>query len=568
MFDWRQKTDKEIATFVHAQQGTFEKIRTKLEPLMDASTKLFLPRTYDMRKGRLPGVAYGVSIYNHVPAESARKFASGFVSSTATKGDDAGQSWINFVPSKHRSLKIDRVKQYMQDAAEQVRFGFARSTFYKDTAYRQQVHDSSVLWGVMTAERDLKKDRIVFMRQDPRNHWYGVNRFGDIDIDHFKLMFTAKQLVEQFEKDKLPKEVNDAFETGDPFTEYEVIQGIYENGSIRHGFKHNTDKPFIQFFVLSGSGKSVEQSLIAKEGLDWRPSVLRIGERAISGYPLSMAMDALTAATFGNTFSKHGIMASAKMIQPAKLIHESLKDQILSNRLNPDSNTFYSSDEEKIEYLNQKIDPRYVEEWLDRKDGAVEERFFINFFELMTRLQAQGGTFPTATQIRETVSERIGQLSPVIEASEDDSLEPNVDVIWKYESEAGRMPDVPQELLDEAEGGEIRILNRFDGQLAHLKRTLRQNQGAIEALAIIKEFKDLYPSSLIVVRAKKLLEKVLVNRIGQDMIFTDREVAEIEAALAEVQQEERQLERAERMSKVIPSVTKDVEPESLLALSA
>lgn len=576
MYDWRTKTNEQIAKFVHSQHTTLKGIRKPMEPLMDMVTKLFLPRTHDMMKSRNPDDPYGVVIYDHVPADSARKFASGFVSQTVSKRDESDQSWVNFVADTHELMEIDNVKQYMQKVAEQVRTGFDKSTFYRDTAYRQQVHDASVLWGVMTAEKDLAKDRVVFRRRDPRNHWFGINRFGEIDVDHFELTMTAKDLVEQFDKKMLPSEITEKI-TGlnpDPFAKYTVIWAIYVNGSIRKGFHHNTDKPFMQFYVLQGA-KSEAESLIAKEGIDWRPSVLRIGETLVSGYPLSMAMDALTAATYGNVLSKHGLLQSHLMAQPPKRIHENLRAQILKNHLNPDSNTYFSSEEEKIEYLTQNIDPRYAEEWINREGNAVEERFFVHFFELITRLQAQGGTPPTATQIREAIGERIGQLTPVIEASEDDSLEPNVDVIWQYETMAGRMPgpeEVPPELFVDRQGRRIDkpdVLNRFNGQLAHLKRTLRQNQGIVEALAIIREFKELYPSSLIVVRAKKLLERALANRIGQDMILTEPEVAQIEAALAEVQQEEAQMERAERMSKIIPSVTKDaVNPESPLALAA
>ncbi|GAG97181.1 unnamed protein product [marine sediment metagenome] len=184
-------------------------------------------------------------------------------------------------------------------------------------------------------------------------------------------------------------------------------------------------------------------------------------------------------------------------------------------------------------------------------------------------MQAEGGQPPTATQIREAVGERIGQLSSVIESSEDDSLEPSVDAVWIYETMAGRMPEPPQELLDEAVGGRVSILNRFNGELAQLKRNIRLNQGMVEAIAIIEAWQKIFPSSVVIVKSKKMLEKMLVNRVGQDMIFNDMEIAQIEAGLAELAQQERQMEQAERMAKVVPSMTKDaVNPESPAMLAA
>lgn len=573
MFEWRTKEGKQIVKEVMQHHARLKSIRKPLEPLMDLCTKLFLPRTWDMRKSVKPGKQqYGVSIYNQVPSEARRKFAAGFVSMTATKRDQAEQSWINFIAHKRKMMEVDNIKKYMQEAAEQIRSGFNKSTFYHETAYQQQVGDASVLWGLMTIDEDLSNDRLVFQRRDPRTHWFSTNVFDDIDVDHFEHTFTAKQLFEQFEEDNLtPEIIAQAKGEGgkDPYQEYKVIQAIYDNGSRVAGSKNGLDKQFIQFYILLKAGMGKGDSLIETKGLDWRPSVLRIGERLVSGYPLTMAMDALTAATYGNTIGKHGLIGSHAMVQPPRLIHENLRDQIRRHKLQPASNTYYSSADEKIEYLNQKIDPRYAETMLDRQDDFVNGRFYINFFELITRLQAQGGSPPTATQIREAIGERIGQLSSVIESSEDDSLEPSVDAVWIYETMARRMPEPPQELLDEAVGGKVSILNRFNGELAQLKRNIRLNQSAVEALAIIKEMKDIFPSSLVIVKSKKLLEKMLVNRIGQDTIFNDFEIAQIEAGLAEIAQQERQMEQAERMAKVIPSVTKDaVNPESPAMLAA
>jgi len=574
MFDWRKKSDEEIVKFVTAQQGRLEKVRKSLKTLMDLCVKYFLPRTYDMAKSRKPGEPFGISLYEGTPAAARRKFANGFVSQTVNKSD-AEESWIHFAAPRRKLMEVDRIKQYMQEAAEQMRYGFDRSTFYRQEAFQQEVNDAAVLWGVSTAERDLAKDRIVFRRRDPRNHWFALDRFGDIDIDHFKHKFTAKQLVEQFDKGRLPKKVIEQVEppagmgkTGDPFAEYTVIQGVYVNGSIINGSKHHDSKPFIQFFVLEGTGKTEKKELIAIEGVDWRPSVLRIGERLPSGYPISMAADSLTAATYGNTLSKHALIGSHAMVQPPKLIHENLREQIIRNRLNPGSNTYTDDfEKEKIEFLTQKIDPRYLEQLLDRKKDEVEEWFYIPYFQAMRR-HAEGQP-PTATQINQEVAEKVAQMTPIIESTEDDSLEPKVDIVWRYETEAGRMPEPPQELLDEARGGRVKILNRFNGELRHLKRTLRQNQGMIESLAIIKEFKDIWPVSLVIVKSKRLLERLLTNRIGQDMIFNDREVAEIEKTLAEAQQREGQLETAERMAKFVPSITKDaVNPQSPAALMA
>lgn len=574
MFEWRSKDNKTIVEQVMAEHARLRSIRKPLEPVFDLVTKLYMPRTWDMMKSVKAGTeAYGVSIYNSVPSEARRKFAAGFSSQTATKSAEGEQAWVNFAAPKRKTMEVDRVKNFMQESAEQERAGFNQSTFYTETAFQAQVADASVLWGVMTIDEDLVRDRLVFRRRDPRNHWFGIDEFGDIDVDHFEHTFTAKTLLDKFDETALSQEIRDqakGLEGKDPYTEYKVVQAIYINGSRRAGSKNNLDKEFIQFYILKANQKQgVGSALLEKKGLDWRPSVLRIGERLDSGYPLTMAMDALTAATYGNTLSKHGLIGSAAMIQPPRLIHESLRAQVAKHNLNPASNTYYSTAEEKIEYLSQKVDPRFADEILARQDGFVDARFFIPVLELFIQLALQGGTPPTATQIRPTIGERIGQLTSVIEASQDQSLEPSVDAIWIHETQAGRMPDPPQELVDEAKDDKVHILNIYGGNLAQLRRSIRLEQGSVEALAIIKEMREIFPSALVIVKAKKLLEKMLVDRIGQDTIFDEVEVAQIEQGIAQAQQQEQQMLQAERMSKIIPSITKDaVHPESPAALAA
>lgn len=568
MFDWRTKSDTEIVKFLESQQSRLEGIRKPYEPLFDIMTKLFLPRTYDVGQSRRPGEQFGISIYNSTPASCVRKFGVGFSSATVSR-DEGEEEWLNFRPLRQLALQIDSIKKYMQEAAEQVRFGFNRSTFYSQTAFLQQVQDASVLWGVLIAQRDLARDRIVFGRMDPRTHWFGLDMYGDIDIDHFKLKMTAKQIIEQFPPERVPENIQKAITDAqrDPQKQYDVLWCIYKNGSVRYGSPHHTDKPFMQFYVLTAGTESQAERLLAFEGVDWRPSVLRIGERTESGYPLTMAADALTAATYGNTMGKHGMIASHRMVQPPKKISRSLREQVQANRLNPDSNTYVDTAEEVIEYLTQKIDPRYIEEMLNRHDNVVEDIFYINFFEMLARMRE--GTPPTATHIRELLGEKIGQLTPVIQSVEDDSLEPNVDVIWRYETEAGRMPEPPAELFDEAANGKVAIINRYTGQIVQLRRVLRQNQGMVEAIALMKEFRELFPTSLVIVKAKALLEKILTDRVGQDVIFDEAEIAEIEAELAQAAQRAEQMEMAERMAKIVPNVTRDaVDPQSPAALLA
>ena len=112
MFEWRSKTDDEIAKQILKQHNHLKDIRRIHEPVWDAKTKLFLPMRYDMAQTVKEGDKWGISIYNSVPAAAVRKFAIGFAGVTVEK--NAGdQWWLGFEPPKKELLKSDAIKKYM-----------------------------------------------------------------------------------------------------------------------------------------------------------------------------------------------------------------------------------------------------------------------------------------------------------------------------------------------------------------------------------------------------------------------------------------------------------------------
>ena len=104
MFEWATKEDDVIAENVVALQAHLEAVRDPLEPIFDLVTQLYDPRLWDYMQHRRKRYSktrrYNLAIYNMTPAEARRKFAAGFSSQTASKGDASQKSWINFVAPK------------------------------------------------------------------------------------------------------------------------------------------------------------------------------------------------------------------------------------------------------------------------------------------------------------------------------------------------------------------------------------------------------------------------------------------------------------------------------------
>ena len=581
MLDWRKIEDDKIADFVISQHGHLKDLKKPHEPLWDLQTKICLPIRYDMGQTIKPGEQFGISIYDENTAAAVRKFAVGFTGVTVEK--NAGDEWwLGFEPPEKELLKSDAIKKYMQLAAEQVSFGYDQSTFYRE--FPECMKDAAVMLGTMTTEDDLLKDRVVFRNRDPRKHFIGLNRHGDIDIDHFELQMTAKTLLEEFGADALPNEVVEQAEgknSKSPFQKHKVIHAIYVNGSVRPGSFDNTDMQYISFYVMQYGGQSnKEKWLLEKKGVSTRPINIRLGTPTESGYPISLAGYALTAATKGNLFNRLFARGAHLQVNPPRKASYSLRTAIRKSKMDPGSTTYIpkgATGDEILEYLTTKIDFSGIHEAISKCDDAVNDIFFVSFLEMLTRRES---SVKTLGEIYQMMAEMLRLMGPVIQATEDDVLEPATEAVWQYETRAGRMPDPPDELLDymeeagqtslDGEKKKIKIKNKYNGELVRLRRSLPQSKATIEQLEFAKACDEVFPGSAMIVKEREFLERALVNR-GMPMgeLKTDEELAKADAAIAAKQQREEELETAERMAKVIPSVTRDaVDPQSPAALIA
>ena len=537
-------------------------LRKVHEPLMQITNKLFIPRRSELAKERKFGDQYVVSIFDSAPSEAARKFSIGYTGQVIEKGV-GDQWWLNFELPRQELMKVDDIKKYLQNFAVQMRSGFDRSTFYR--VFHRLMKDASVTHGIMTSESDDAKDRVVFTPRDPWEHYFAVDQYGDVDCDFFRLEMTIKTLTEKFGEKTLPKLLNKRMDPlkGDPLSTVEVILGVFKNGSVRYKSVDPTDKPYIAFYITAGSDTGKMHTLLGKDGRIHRPVTLRIGERTDSGIPITMAADALTSAIIGNTLSKHKLKASHIGVEPPATVSASLKDQVLLNKLNPNSKTFLKDPTDRIEFLTTKVDYARALDAVLRENEVVDAIFYIPFIQMLTR---RDKSVKTLGEIYAMLEEQLGLMGPVVESTEDDGLEPAVDIIAEHES--SRLPKMPQQLLDyineegirdeRGPGRKITLKNKYMGRLQRLKRSLPQAKSAIEQIAVMKEYKDIFPDSLIIIDERRTLERILDGRgFPRDEFKTDRMLAQIDAEIQRRRQFEEEMQFAERAAKIIPSVTKD-----------
>ncbi|MCK5605432.1 hypothetical protein KAR91_26305, partial [Candidatus Pacearchaeota archaeon] len=171
----------------------------------------------------------------------------------------------------------------------------------------------------------------------------------------------------------------------------------------------------------------------------------------------------------------------------------------------------------------------------------------------------------TAYEVSQMMGEKATLMSTIVDTFEQESLEPCIAMLVKEETAAGRMPDVPDELLDS--GGKVNI--RYIGPLHQLQQTLLRGKSITDAVAIIammKELDEFVPLKFDIMEMAE--EATVAIGLSQRMVKSETEVRRIIEETTQRQQALEQAELAEKGAGASANLSKPIAPDSALAQMA
>jgi hypothetical protein len=554
MLDWKSLEDSQIADHIEKVFNQMVDKRRKYEPLWEVIIKLFRPRRYDLLNQDEEGQQFGADIFDGEPANALKKFSYGFLGYMVSRA----VPWLKFVTPDMSLMEEDEVKDYLQKSAEQILSAANKSSLY--AALPPFMLDySSIGTAVMVPQEDMTRDRIAFSTIHTRDNYVADDQYGRSDVYIRPIKLTAKTIVEKFEADKIPQAISEEMDVGkNPYSEYNVLYAVFKNGSAANGGTHNLDLPYMSFYVLRGHHGDKKANLLEKKGVKWFPIVGRMAKEDNCPYGTSVSADALTEALIVNKLGEKGLLAVHRTVEPAVWASKNLRGGL---HLDPGGRTYYDDPNERVEAILSDINWPIGDAQMERIHATLQDKFFIRFFEMLS-----AGEHPqmTAFQVSQMMGEKAVLMSPIIGAFEQEVLEPAIDVLWQAEETAGRMPDMPPILQDQVDRVEVDYL----GPLAQLQRSLLKSKGIIDSLAVIGQIAQVFgPGSLMKINSDEMMEDaVIAQGLPQKLIRGDDELEEMRAQIAAEEQQQQALEAGERIAKSVPSVSKDIEPNSPLAL--
>lgn len=580
----RPYEEKNLFERVTDRQTYVEKIRAPWEVDCDNIIDRFRPdleRFKDMGVGAKKKGMLGSKIYEGTGPWAARLMADGI------QGNLVSQSieWIRYSMAELFFKGNDEVNKWLQNLEEHMLsvYGPNQSNFYAalGTFCRGGVTVGSP---VILPELDDVTGMIMCIVPHMVERYFMQNRFGETDVLHLKREWTIRNAVQTFGLDNFSDGVKEKYKNGtdDNVT---IIRGIYfyldrifdklpdETLIVKDGDNETTRKvsgfkphsPWVSVYIEKDAQ---DDKIELKRPLQIKPywskpfAVWHYEKDITEVYSRTPAWYAYWDVNSINAMEKSLIMAGQREVEPAMWVPDFLKGKYKNY---PRAINWYSTAQKDSvpAPMQSGIKMPYGYEAKADKQTSVERHFYVRMWLMLNALVEEGQAPPTATQIIQMSGEKALLIGPRV--GRFTGALGNVDSRFiDIENRRGRLPE-PPDIIKEYSSGEV--TPEFVGPLSQLQKqflSIRRTQVALESIDYVVEKID--PMVRHKIKAEVLVEHLLEeNKFFQDAIRSDDEYKEIVAAIAQKEQEQEAMQLGVEMAKAVPSVSKDVEPNSPLA---
>jgi len=497
------------------------------------------PLREDLTGTEQPGKKQGTKIYDGTAVSALNLFADGLHGYMISP---ALQWFILRLPGRLRHLeKFPEVRLWIRDISEGLYSAFQNSNFYSEM--RGYFRDGgSIGTASMYIDEDMVKNKLIFHTLHPREGYIAENKYGQIDTFIRKTKLTVRQAMQQFDKDKLSHNIQNAHKSN-PYLEHEFLHYVSPREEYDDRKLMNTNKPFASIWIELNGDKILRES-----GFDMFPyMVWRYSVNGNDVYGRSPAAYALPEIKSLNVIAKSVLGAAQLSVEPPYNIPAEMKGKV---RLVPHGMNYYGSDYNRRIYpLTTGINYPIALDREEKKRSIIEKHYHVDFFLMLAQAERQ----MTATEIME----RMGEKASVLSASIGDlttTIDQIIDYVFYIEMKAGKIPPPPPVLVEQAGGSNIDIV--YTGALAQAQKRLFETQGITRSLEMILPILQIYPQGTDIINGDEAIREILIsNGFPQGALNTAEITKEIRAQRSQIQTQETQKVNVERMSEVLKKLS-------------
>ena len=545
--------DQNLINFITSRQSKLESDKTNREDRMQDVADYVAPHRDDIRGNNVKDEQRGRKIFDGTAVSAAVLATDGIHGYHVSPAF----AWFKYTMNRKNVNKIVEIREWLDEVEFNMYMALNRSNFYGEMW--SFIYDGFTMGtSSIYPEEDLAKENISFETIHPGEMYIAENKYGEVDVMHRKKKLTSRQLVQRFGLENMPEGIKTNYKT-QPFEEHEVIHAVYPREDFDTRKKDAKNKRFASTWLITEGNHIAKGSKhLAKEsGIDefpfhtWR--YMKTGKGAYGVSPATLAMSDIKGI---NLMSKTLLGAAQLAVDPSYNVPSYLEGKV---ELRP-RGLNYTKNGDQVTPINTGSNYPVGIDREERKQAMIKERFHVDTFLLLTQLAGRGDR--TAFEVSEMMAEKAAVLGAEL-GPFNKQIDSILDHVFRIETNAGRMPEIPDILQEMAEEDEtIRFDPVYQGPLA------QSQQDKFGKDPIRKFFLDISP---VIQMDEDVLDnfdldegaRVLgeLNGIPTEMIRTRDQVVKIREGKAQAEaeaQEQEQMAAALEGGKVASEIDKNL----------
>jgi hypothetical protein len=457
-----------------------------------------------------------------------------------------------------------RVRTFLQETGEQLRYDIGRSNYYEMKRLKNLDADAAGS-AYLFIDEDEGTGRILCSLPHPHSMYRGEDYWGLTNELHYKFTKTLGQVAGEFGEEALTGGQRQLLDTS-PHTEIKLIQAIVRNDDfdpMRPPI--GTNRRWLTWWVNVDAQQGEKGGKIIRQGgyntvnpIDWqlnKPTHERYGRGTIS----QILIEIMTT----NYLMRDCLIASATSVRPPLIALDTLKD---AWNPRPAGVTWLSRHHmggvtdvrHAVAQVIQTSNYQFGIDMLERFQTIIEARLGVPFFLMLNQME---GPVKTAYEIQQRQAERAALMSPFL-ASLSAQTDMELDRFFEIGLRAGRMPEIPEELLEMA-GASIDI--EYSGPILQLLKQFYERSSLYSVLGDLAQIAEIDKQTLLNVDLDVICRKMMIsNDIPEEALRTLEDVRQMKLLLAQQTEQAATAEQMRRMAPVLGPMTKKIDEDSML----
>jgi len=497
--------------------------------------KYVTPHRGDFTTKRTPGQKRVENIYDSTAVMANELLATTFLGGLLP----ASAKWFTLAIDDMVLAQDHEVRLFLEAATEKMLsiFNSPSSNF---TPQNHELFIDLMGYGTSCIYVDTVDGEIRFNTRHLSEIYILENSFGKVDTVFRKFKLTPRQAAQQWGASQLSEKTVELLENS-PDVKLEFLHIVMPREDAIEGGKSKLNLPFASYHI-----ELDHKHLITEGGYNELPYLVPRFEKLVGEvYGRSPAWNAMPDIKMLNEMSKANIKAAQKTVDPSLLMADD--GVALPLRTTPGSIIYggmATDGRPRIAPLQTNIRLDIGLEVENQRREAIQKAFFVD------QLSIPNNDRMTATEIQERQQARFRLLGPALGRLEVEYLNPLIDRVFGMLLRAGKLPPVPEVLVDQ----EINV--EYLSPLAKQQRSA-DSEAFMRTFSAAAQLTQVDPGALDVFNLDRAVQGIAKDAgVPSKWLNSAEEVATIRAQRQQQQEQMRQAQMAKEAAEQEANLTK------------